>query len=212
MRLRNIAGARKSLELHPELVTLEPARHRGRWEEHFGNGNPIFLEIGTGKGQFICGISEQLPDINFLGLEKYDSVLFRALQKLTTTPRRNVFLLRGGAENLLDYFDANEVGRIYLNFSDPWPRKGNMRKRLTHNKFLDKYRHILIPNGEVHIKTDNRGFFEFTLQHINEHGMKIDCVNLDLHAQEPEGNIRTEYETSRSAAGSTIYRLVCRFG
>jgi tRNA (guanine-N7-)-methyltransferase len=146
-----------------------------------------------------------------LGLEKYDSILLRALQKLTATSRHNVFLLRGEAENLLEYFDANEVGRIYLNFSDPWPRKGSMRKRLTHNIFLDKYRHILIPTGEIHIKTDNRAFFEFTLQHINEYGMKIDCVNLDLHAREPEGNIRTEYETSRAAAGSTIYRLVCRF-
>jgi tRNA (guanine-N7-)-methyltransferase len=211
MRLRNIADAKKRLGQYPELATLAPALHRGQWKVYFGNDNPVFLEIGTGKGQFICGISEQMPNINFLGLEKYDSVLLRALQKLTAAPRRNVFLLRGEAENLLEYFDAGEIGRVYLNFSDPWPRKCNMNRRLTHVKFLDKYRFVLAPEGEIHIKTDNRGFFEFTLTQINEYGMKIDYINLDLHAQEPECNVRTEYETSRAAGGATIYGLVCRF-
>jgi len=212
MRLRNVTDARKRLEMHPGLVALDPALHRGRWKERFGNGNPIFLEIGTGKGLFICGISEQMPGVNFLGLEKYDSVLLRALQKLIAVPRQNVLLLRGEAENLLEYFDAAEIGRIYLNFSDPWPRKANTKKRLTHANFLDKYKYILISDAEIHFKTDNRRFFEFTLRHMNECGMRLDCINLDLHAEEPECNIRTEYEISRSAAGSTIYQLVCGFG
>jgi len=211
MRLRNITDARKKLELHPELVVLEPAQYKGRWSDCFGNDNPIFLEVGAGKGQFICGISEQLPDTNFLALEKYDSILFRAMQKLIANPRQNVLLLRGEAENLLEYFGANEIGRIYLNFSDPWPKKCNANRRLTYFRFLDKYRHILVPNGEIQFKTDNRAFFEFTLQHMNEYGMRFDCINLDLHAEEPECNVRTEYEISRSTSGATIYRLVCGF-
>jgi tRNA (guanine-N7-)-methyltransferase len=211
MRLRNVTDARKNLEMNPELVALDPARHKGRWKKLFGNANPIFLEIGAGKGQFLCNISEQFPDINFLGLEKHDSVLFRALQRLTDIPRQNVMLLRGEAENLLDYFDVNEIERIYLNFPDPWLKKGDAKKRLTHAKFLDKYQYILTLNGKIHIKTDSQEFFEFTLQHINEYGMKFDYINLDLHTKEPERNVRTEYEASRSATGSTIYMLLCSF-
>jgi len=211
MRLRKIPSARGRLDLQPELVVLDPACHKGRWKGRFGNGNPIFLEIGAGKGQFICGVSEQLPGVNFLGMEKYDSVLLRAMQRLTATPRQNTLLVLGEAEKLLDYFDENEIQRLYLNFSDPWHKKRYTKRRLTHTIFLEKYHHILLPNSEIHIKTDNRKFFEFSLQQMNEYGMVFDCINLDLHAEEPESNIRTEYEVSRSAGGATIYRLVCRF-
>jgi len=199
------------LELCPYLVVLDPAGRKGRWKELFGNGKPVFLEIGAGKGQFICGVSEQLPDVNFLGMEKYDSVLLRAMQRLTATPRQNALLVLGEAEKLLDYFDENEVERLYLNFSDPWSKKCYTKRRLTHAIFLEKYRQLLSPSGEIHMKTDNRKFFEFTLQQMNEYGMVFDCINLDLHAEEPESNIRTEYEVSRSAGGATIYRLVSRF-
>jgi tRNA (guanine-N7-)-methyltransferase len=164
-----------------------------------------------GKGQFICGMADQLPDVNFLGLEKYDSILLRAMQKLVRTPRQNVLLLRGEAENLLDYFADNEIGRLYLNFSDPWPRKSNTKRRLTYCEFLDKYKNILTTDGEIHFKTDNRSLFEFTLRHMNEYGMAFDHISLDLHAEEPEHNVRSEYETSRSAAGFLIYQLICRF-
>jgi tRNA (guanine-N7-)-methyltransferase len=199
------------LELHPELVVLDPALHRGQWGKLLGNEGSIFLEIGAGKGQFLCGASEQMPDTNLLGLEKYDSVIFRALQRISAAQCHNVLLLRGEAENLLKYFDVNEIERIYLNFSDPWPKKNNIKKRLTHTWFLDIYRHIMVPNGEIHLKTDNRNFFEFTLQHMNEYGMRFSCINLDLHVEEPRCNIRTEYETAHSARGETIYRLVCSF-
>jgi len=211
MRLRNITNARKTLEQHPELLILAPEQLKGQWKRRFGNDNPIFLEIGMGKGQFICGMSEQLRDVNFLGLEKYDSIALRALQRLIHDPRQNVLLLRGEAENLLNYFDPNEIERIYLNFSDPWPRKCNIKRRLTYRDFLDKYQQILINGGEIHLKTDNRKFFEFTLQHMNEYGMKFNCINLDLHTEEPECNMRTEYESSRSAGGSLIYQLICKF-
>ncbi|MDR1840714.1 MAG: tRNA (guanosine(46)-N7)-methyltransferase TrmB [Holophagales bacterium] len=211
MRLRNIANARKTLEQHPEMVILDPARHKGLWKKIFENNNPIFLEIGMGKGQFICDLSERMSDVNFLGLEKYDSVMFRALQRLVLNPRQNVLLLRGEAENLLEYFAPGEIERLYLNFSDPWPRKGNIKRRLTHMEFLDRYKIILVPDGEIHIKTDNRLFFEFTLQHMNKYGMRFELINLDLHAKEPKDNIRTEYEESRSAAGAVIYLAVCKF-
>jgi tRNA (guanine-N7-)-methyltransferase len=211
MRLRNVTNAKKMLEQRPELVMLDPALHRGQWAEQFGNGGRIFLEIGMGKGQFICGMAEQMPGVNFLGLEKYDSVAYRAMQRLAAAPRQNVLLLRGKAENLENYFAPNEIGRIYLNFSDPWPRKCNMKRRLTHSVFLDKYRAILAPGGEIWLKTDNRKFFEFTLQHMNEYGMKFEDVSLDLHAEEPEDNVRTEYEVLKSGAGFSIYQLICKF-
>jgi tRNA (guanine-N7-)-methyltransferase len=211
MRLRNIANARKILEQHPEVVILNPEQYKGRWKKQFANDSPIFLEIGMGKGQFIYGMSCQMPGVNFLGLEKYDSVAFRAMQRLLIAPSPNVLLVRGEAEHLADYFAPNEIGRIYLNFSDPWPRKGNIKRRLTHKEFLDKYRSILAPGAEIHLKTDNRFFFEFTVQHMNDYGMKFEHISLDLHAEEPEGNIRTEYEMSKSATGSLIYQLICKF-
>ena len=211
MRLRNINNARTILEQHPDLIILEPKQHKGQWKKICENQYPIHLEIGTGKGQFINTISDQIKNINFLSMEKYDSVILRALQKLIDSSSKNVFLLRGEAENLLEYFTTNEIERIYLNFSDPWPKKRNAKRRLTHCRFLEKYHQILGPNGEIHIKTDNRAFFEFTLQHLNEHGMVFDHLNLDLHADEPESNVRSEYEESKAARGSRIYQLVCRF-
>ncbi|MCL1892836.1 MAG: tRNA (guanosine(46)-N7)-methyltransferase TrmB [Holophagaceae bacterium] len=211
MRLRNITNAREMLELHPELIILEPRQHRGGWANFFGNSHPIYLEIGMGKGKFICEMSHSFPEVNFIGLEKYDSVALRALQRLIASPRPNVKLIRGEAENLLEYFSSSELNRIYLNFSDPWPRKGNAKRRLTHCDFLDKYRNILVNDGEIHLKTDNKTLFEFTLQHLNEYGMKFDHINLDLHAQEPEDNVRTEYEVSKSATGAIIYQMICKF-
>jgi tRNA (guanine-N7-)-methyltransferase len=211
MRLRNIANARNLLGQHSEQMILDPVMHRGKWNELFGNSRPIFLEIGMGKGQFISSISKRNPHINFIGLEKYDSVAVRALQKLIREPRPNVLLARGEAENLLDYFSPNEIGQIILNFSDPWPRKSNEKRRMTHVEFLEKYRNILVPGGEIHLKTDSRAFFEFSLLQMNNHGMKISGVSFDLHSAEPEDNIRTEYEESRSAAGHAIHRLVGRF-
>ncbi|MCL1909246.1 MAG: tRNA (guanosine(46)-N7)-methyltransferase TrmB [Holophagaceae bacterium] len=212
MRLRNVTNARNALEQHPDLIILDPSKHRGRWQELFDNDKPMYLEIGMGKGQFICGMAQKLPDINFLGLEKYDSVALRALQKIIAAPCPNAMLIRGEAENLPNYFSPGEIGRIYLNFSDPWPRKCHIKRRLTHSNFMDKYKNILITDGEIHLKTDNKQFFEFTLQHLNECGMKFDHISLDLHSQEPVDNVRTEYEDSKSAVGALIYRLVCRFG
>jgi len=153
-----------------------------------------------------------LPGVNFLGLEKYDSVVLRALQKLVAKPRQNVLLIRGEAENLESCFAPGEVGRVYLNFPDPWPRKRDAKRRLTHVGFLDKYRAVMAPGGEIHFKTDDRELFEFTLQHWNEHGLVFDKIVRDLHAQEPADNVRTEFETSRSNAGAAIHQLVCRFG
>lgn len=211
MRLRHIRDARQTLEAHPQRMVLDPAPHQGRWRERFGNDRPLHLEIGMGKGQFVCGMAERHPDVNFLGMEKYDSVALRALQRLLDDPRENVQLLRASAEYLTDYFAAGEVDRLYLNFSDPWPRKAHAKRRLTHAAFLDRYRAILASGAEIHVKTDNRGLFEFTLAHLNEYGMRFEELSLDLHAQEPEGNVRTEYEEAWSAKGAPIYRLVARF-
>ena len=210
MRLRNIAKAKETLKEHPESIVLNPEQYKGKWKGRFGNNNPIFLEIGMGKGQFLKNMSLRLPLINFLGLEKYDSIIYRAFQKQSINKLSNIILLRGESENLLNYFEPNEIDRIYLNFSDPWPKKKHIKRRLTYHKFIEKYKNILVDNGTIHIKTDSKCLFEFSVMTVNNLGFFIDHIDLDLHAEEPEQNIRTEYEDSRSAGGATIYRLVCR--
>lgn len=211
MRLRNVRHAREIMEAHPERIILEPKAHKGAWKTRFGNPNPVHLEIGMGKGQFVLGMARQHPDVNFIGMECYDSVAVRALQRVLEDPPPNLQLVRGNALDLLDLFEAGEVDRLYLNFSDPWPRKAHAKRRLTHRTFLERYQTILAAGAEIHVKTDNRGLFEFTLQHLNEHGMAFEALSLDLHAAEPEDNVRTEYEENWSAKGYPIYRLVTRF-
>jgi len=211
MRLRNVRNAREIMEAHPERIILDPKAHRGAWKARFGNSNPVHLEIGMGKGQFVQGMARLHPDVNFIGMECYDSVAVRALQRVLEEPLPNLQLVRGNALDLADIFDAGEVDRLYLNFSDPWPRKAHAKRRLTHRNFLERYRAMLVSGAEIHFKTDNRGLFEFTLQHLNEYGMTFEELSLNLHAEEPEGNVRTEYEENWSAKGYPIYRLVTRF-
>ncbi len=211
MRLRHVRGGRSTLEAHPTAMILDPAQHCGHWGEVFRNAHPIHLEIGMGKGQFVTGMAKQCPEVNFIGMEKYDSVAVRALQRLVEDPLPNVRLVRACATGLETYFEAGEVARLYLNFSDPWPKKAHAKRRLTHVSFLDRYRKVLGPGGELHMKTDNRKLFEFSLEHLSQHGWRLESVSLDLHAREPEDNVRTEYEEAFAAEGHPIYRLVATF-
>lgn len=208
MRLRHVRGGRSILEAHPTHMILDPALHRGRWRALFGNENPLQLEIGMGKGQFVTGMALQHPEVNFIGMEKFDSVAVRALQRQLEDPLPNVKLVRACASALEIYFEAGEVDRIFLNFSDPWPKKAHAKRRLTHVGFLDRYRTVLAEGGELHLKTDNRGLFEFSLEHLSQHDWRLLSVSLDLHAREPEDNVRTEYEEAFAAEGHPIYRLV----
>ena len=211
MRLRKVQGAQEKIDSYPQIVIPNPKDYKGKWKAFFGNDNPLHIEIGMGKGGFIKGMAEQNPNVNYIGIELFESVLVRALEKFIETPMNNVKLLKVNAAYLLDYFDKDEIDRIYLNFSDPWPKKKHAKRRLTHSNFLKLYQEILHPDGDLCFKSDNRLLFEFSLISFNEFGLKFEELSLDLHANEPEDNVRTEYETTWSAKGSKIYRIVVTF-
>ncbi len=207
MRLRKIKGAQEFLEKHPELVILNPKDYKGQWNEVFGNDNPIHIEIGSGKGQFIYDLSEQNPDINYIAIEKFDSVLIRALEKFIDTDKTNVKLMLFDAGEIGEVFDE-EVDRIYLNFSDPWPKERHAKRRLTSPRFLTQYEEIL--KNEIIFKTDNLDFFNYSVETFREYGMILDDVTYDLHSLDVE-NIMTEFEKKFSGLGFNINRVIARF-
>ncbi|MBL1228717.1 tRNA (guanosine(46)-N7)-methyltransferase TrmB [Enterococcus sp. BWB1-3] len=211
MRVRKRPGAEELLAAHPEYVVDEPEKWQGRWHERFGNDYPIHIEIGTGKGQFVAGMAKANPEINYIGIEMQVSVLSIALEKVLEEELPNLQLLHVNGEVLTQYFAENEVDQIYLNFSDPWPKKRHEKRRLTSRPFLAVDEKILKPNGEIHFKTDNQGLFEYSLSSFSKYGMTIEQVWLDLHSSSYEGNIMTEYEEKFSAKGQPIYRVEARF-
>lgn len=211
MRLRHIPYARELIEERSDIVLTSFQDIAGKWSEIFGNRNPIHVEIGMGKGLFLFEMARQHPECNFVGIERFDSVLVRALEKLCENPVPNVRLLCMDALKITEYFALGEVGCIYLNFSDPWPKERHAKRRLTHAQFLKRYETILAKTGELWFKTDNRVLFEFSLQSFNEYGLLFDSLSLDLHAEEPVWNVRTEYENAFGAKGCTIYRTSVGF-
>ena len=194
MRLRNKPWAKDALAAHPEMVIQNPAEWKGRWHERFGNNNPIHIEIGSGKGQFVSGMARQNPNINYIGIEIQESVLVVALEKALAADVPNLQLLHVNGGQVTDYFEDGEVAQIYLNFSDPWPKKRHAKRRLTHESFLVGYEKVLPPFGELHFKTDNRGLFEYSLASFSQFGLVLKQVWLDLHQVEFPGNVMTEYE------------------
>ncbi|KKB37547.1 tRNA (guanosine(46)-N7)-methyltransferase TrmB [Bacillus thermotolerans] len=211
MRLRHKPWAREKIEAHPQYVILQPEEQKGRWKEAFQNDHPIYIEVGTGKGQFVTEMAKAHPDVNFIGIEVYESVMVTALDRLIEAELPNLKLLNVDAENLTDYFEKGEVSRVYLNFSDPWPKKRHAKRRLTYKTFLKRYEDIMPASGEIHFKTDNQGLFEFSLMSFSEYGMLLKFVSLDLHNSDFEGNIMTEYEEKFSAKGQRIYRAEAAF-
>lgn len=212
MRLRNKPWAEELIAAHPEIVIANPEEHKGNWHEVFGNNNPLHIEVGTGKGQFVTGMAQANPTINYMGIELYDSVIVCALENvLKVGPIPNLRLLKVNGADLYKFFQKNDVNRVYLNFSDPWPKTRHAKRRLSHENFLKLYESLLIDNGEIHFKTDNRGLFEFSLMSMSQYGMLLKDVSLDLHANMPEDNIMTEYEEKFSAKGQPIYRLESQF-
>ncbi len=207
MRLRNKPWAKDALASHPEMVIQDPAQWKGRWHERFGNNNPIHIEIGSGKGQFVSGMARQNPNINYIGIEIQESVLVVALEKALAADVPNLQLLHVNGGQVTDYFEDGEVDQIYLNFSDPWPKKRHAKRRLTHESFLVGYEKVLPPFGELHFKTDNRGLFEYSLTSFSQFGLVLKQVWLDLHQVEFPGNVMTEYEEKFSAKGHPIYRV-----
>ncbi|MBS5913087.1 tRNA (guanosine(46)-N7)-methyltransferase TrmB [Paenibacillus macerans] len=214
MRLRGRKGIREDLEQQRDLVVLDPREYKGRWAEAFGNGRPIHIELGMGKGQFISGMSVKYPEVNFIGMDMYDELIRRAGEKARAIWREqgaerpeNVRLALGNVESLEEFFAPGEVERIYLNFSDPWPKKKHWRRRLTHPRFLDKYRALLNERGEIHFKTDSRILFEFSLNSFAACGLQMSEISLSLHeGGVNEEHVMTEYESKFVGQGLPIYR------
>ncbi|TLS39062.1 tRNA (guanosine(46)-N7)-methyltransferase TrmB [Pseudalkalibacillus caeni] len=211
MRQRNKPWAKEKLHEYKDIVISEPENQKGNWHEIFNNNNPIYIEVGTGKGQFISQMAKKNPDGNFIGIELSASVIVTALDKVLETEVENVRLLNVNAEKLTDYFSESEISRVFLNFSDPWPKNRHEKRRLMYSDFLSVYETILKPEGEVHFKTDNQALFEYSIYSFSNYGMIIKNVSLDLHKSDFENNVMTEYEEKFSEKGNRIYRCEAQF-
>ena len=194
MRLRNVKNKEEILN-NSKLLILNYENYKGKWNKLFNNNNPIYIEIGMGKGEFILENALKYSNINFIGIEKFDSILARAIQKIENRIEipNNLILVRMDAKNIENAF-SKEIDKIYLNFSDPWPKKRHSERRLTSTTFLKKYDNIFKNNKEIEMKTDNVGLFEFSLVTLSENGYVFNKISLDLHNSNIENNIMTEYE------------------
>ena len=214
MRLRNIPRADGVIDAH-RAVIKKPEEQRGQWAQVFGNEKPIQIEIGMGKGQFILNMAKAHPEINFIGIERYSSVLLRALEKYDTEEFENLENIRFicmDAREIENVFALSEVDKIFLNFSDPWPKARHAKRRLTSREFLARYEQVLKKDGVVEFKTDNRGLFEFSLEEVRESDWNLEVCTFDLHHDEElvKGNVMTEYEEKFSSMGNPICKMVIR--
>ncbi|MEY8559958.1 tRNA (guanosine(46)-N7)-methyltransferase TrmB [Jeotgalicoccus halotolerans] len=210
MRMRNKPWAIDYLESNDQLVDVNN-NYSKKIKEFFSKDQPLHIEVGTGMGTFITTLAENNPDINYVGIEIDKNVMIRVTEKVVDLGLENVRLVLLDANKLMDYFNENEVDKVYLNFSDPWPKNRHAKRRLTHSNFLSSYKQLLKENSIVEFKTDNRGLFEFSLISMNTYGMKFENLNLDVHDDEPETNIRTEYEEKFSQRGHKIYWIQASF-
>ncbi len=210
MRLRNIPGSREVIA-ESRFVIQNPEEMKGKWKQVFGNEQPLHIEVGMGKGRFLMELAAKNPEINYVGIEMYSSVLLRAVQKAEQdcTELTNFRLIRMDARNLEEVFAPEEVQRIYLNFSDPWPKDRHAKRRLTSTDFLTRYEKILDHAGWVEFKTDNTDLFAFSLESVENKGWILDGSTWDLHHDEAmnKGNIMTEYEERFSSQGNKICKL-----
>lgn len=214
MRLRNIPGAKDSITESP-FVIQNPQSLKGKWEGVFEKNQPVHIEVGMGKGRFLMDMARLHPDINYVGIEMYDSVLLRAIQKREQLEAQgegvsNLFFMRVDARLLPEIFAQGEVDRIYLNFSDPWPKARHSKRRLTSREFLARYDAILATEGRVEFKTDNRDLFDFSLTEVGETKWKLLAHTYDLHHNEEmmQENVMTEYEEKFSSMGKPICKMV----
>ena len=210
MRLRKVPGADAAVAAHNACIHVPEDSGKVDWGQVFGNTNSIRIEIGMGKGQFIMKLAESNPQINYVGIERYDSVLYRALQKYDLNPLDNLRFLCMDAAEIEGVFGKEDVDRIYLNFSDPWPKDRHAKRRLTSVNFLKRFEHVLRPGGLIEFKTDNQDLFSFSIEQAEEAGWKLLAVTRDLH-HEPkmnEGNIMTEYEARFSSEGNPICKMI----
>ncbi len=209
MRLRHIKGAEEMIASN-RFVVQNPEEMKGRWQEIFPENQPLHVEIGMGKGRFIMDMAEAHPDINYIGIEMYSSVLLRATQKMEERELSNLRFLLIDAATIQDYFDEGEIDQIYLNFSDPWPKDRHAKRRLPSRQFLNRFSHVLRGKGHIEFKTDNRGLFDFALEEVEPGGFNLLKSTFDLHHTEDmmEGNIMTEYEEKFSSIGNPICKYI----
>lgn len=211
MRLRHKPWAEDKLNEYPQFVIGNPENYKGKWDTAFPKKQPLHIEIGSGKGRFITEMAKANPDINYIGIEVYKSVIVAALDRLIEADLPNVKLLNVNADDLEKFFEKNDVDRVYLNFSDPWPKTRHEKRRLTYKSYLQIYQYILKDHGEIHFKTDNQGLFEYSLMSFSAYGLLLQFISLDLHNSEFEGNIMTEYEEKFSKKGNRIYRCEVKY-
>lgn len=201
MRLRKRPGAMEVLRERPGIVPQKPEQLRGQWIED----KPLHVELGTGKGRFLARMAEKYPSTSFVGMEKMESVLSHAVEGMEQ--QDNVRLVHGNVTNLQDYFASGEIDRIYLNFTDPWPKNRHEKRRLTFPTFLRLYKEVLSPRGDIHLKTDNEDFFTYSVEQFSRNGYHLNNLTLNLHAHEPEENVRTEYEQKFADRDQRIFRV-----
>ncbi|HHU23600.1 MAG: tRNA (guanosine(46)-N7)-methyltransferase TrmB [Bacilli bacterium] len=206
MRRRNIKNACERIMQHEDLMIFDPTAVKGNWQKVFGNDFPIHLEIGMGKGKFLLEQAMRNPNVNFIGIEKYESVIVVSLDKMAPYKPTNLKVIAMDATNIMEVFSEGEVAKIYLNFSDPWPKKGHTKRRLTSPKFLEIYRTILTNEGEIELKTDNKRFFEYSVLSLFENNWRFCDFSVDLHDGRTD-IVTTEYEEKFKAKGMPIYYL-----
>lgn len=205
MRQRKIKDIEEKLQNYTQYIVEVPEEQKGKWSAFFGNDNPIYLEIGCGKGQFITEHARRNPDCNYIAIEGQDSVIWRALQKMDKMELENLCFIKKYIEDIRDFFEDEELAGLYLNFSDPWPKERHAKRRLTYGKKLLQYKQIVKNDGNIQFKTDNEGLFEFTLEQIEEEQLEILEMSRDLHNSEfAEQNITTEYEDKFAGRGKNI--------
>lgn len=209
MRLRNVTGSRE-LIADSRFVVHEPFACKGKWNGIFGNDQPIHIEIGMGKGRFMMDMAAANSNVNYIGIEKYSTVLLRAIQKMEENELPNLRFIRMDAEDICEVFDKGEVAKIYLNFSDPWPKDRHAKRRLPSKQFLERYDAILAKDGRIEFKTDNMDLFDFALSQLEPAGWRLEAMTRDLHHDEKllAGNIMTEYEEKFSSLGNPIYKYI----
>ena len=205
MRLKNVKGAKEKVERSTYLI-LDPLKQKGNYQQIFKNDHPIHIEIGMGKGQFLIQSAKKYPNINFIGIEKFDSVLVRAIQKLEKEELPNLKIIKIDAIEINQMFD-HEIETIYLNFSDPWPKNRHEHRRLSSSTFLQKYESIFKERKHIIMKTDNRHLFEYSIISFTNFGYKIEQLSLNLYKDNIMNNIPTEYETKFASLGDIIYQI-----
>lgn len=207
MRMRKKKNCDARMEKCADIWVRDAEKLKGKWTSRFGNSNPIHIEIGCGKGNFIVGMAKMYPDVNFIAIEKVEDVIVMAMEKAKEAGLTNVLFTDMDAEKIEDVFERGEISRIYLNFSDPWKKKKQAKRRLTHKRFLDRYKAVLLNGDYIYFKTDNKALFEFSLNSFAEENFKLSNITFDLHNSDFEGNVMTEYEKRFSDMGQPIYRL-----